>query len=89
MLCLNLLSHCKSRGALVKSLVRSDSHFNLISDSQQQQASFGFIEANLSDDLIKTLRKQLLTHWADTALTSLSLHELLIQHFPEASNVDS
>ena len=57
MLRLQLLSHGKRGRTLIKSLVRSDCHFNFISDSQEEEAALGLAERYLSDDFIKGLRK--------------------------------
>jgi hypothetical protein len=70
-------------------LVGCDRHFYFISDSKQKQTAFFFAERYLADDLIKALRKKLLSHWTDAAFTSLSFHQLLVKHLTKLCNVNS
>ena len=88
-LSLELLSHGEGNRALIKSLIGSDCHLDLISDSEKKQASLWLAQSNLPDNLIKALRKELLSDWADTALSGLPLHELLIEHLSEPGHVNS
>lgn len=48
--------HTKRHTAFIQRLVGSDSHLNLISNSQQQQTPLSTVDGNLPDKLI--LRKQ-------------------------------
>ena len=88
-LSLKLLSHGKGDRALVKGLVSGDSHFDLISNSKQQQSSLWLAKCNLSDNLVKALRKQFFSDWTNSTLSGLSFHELLVKHFPQSGNIDS
>ena len=88
-LSLKLLSHGKGDRALVKGLVSGDSHFDLISNSKQQQSSLWLAKCNLSDNLVKALRKQFFSDRTNSTLSGLSLHELLVKHFPQSGNIDS
>ena len=89
MLCLQLLSHGESNELLIESLVGSDSHFDFVSDSEQQESTLGLIEGDLTDDLVEALAEELLTNGADSGLSCLSLHQLLIKELSEASDINS
>ena len=47
-------------------------------DAQEKQAALRHVQSHLSDDLLKALFEELFTHWADAALASLSLRQLLV-----------
>ena len=55
MLCLQLLSHSKSHGALIQRLVGGDRHLDLITHSEQEEATLWLGQGNLSDNLIEAL----------------------------------
>ena len=88
-LSLQLLLHCKSDRALVQSLVCCNSHLNLISNSKEKKSTLWQIQSNLTNDFIETLSKELLSNWADSTLTSLSLHEFLVKHLSKSCYIDS
>ena len=89
MLSLELLSHCESHRALIEGLVCGNGHLDLITDSQEEEATLGLIECHLSDYLIKALREKLLADGADATLASLTLHKLLIELLTEACNINT
>ena len=74
---------------LIKSLICSDSHHNLVSDTKQEKTSFREIEGNLTDNFIEALREKLFSHRADATLSCLTLHKLLVEHFSESRYIDS
>ena len=77
--------YCRS----VQSLVSGDRHLDLISHSQQQKPSLRLINGDLSDDLIKALREEFLSDRADATLTSLALHQLLVQQLTQSGHVNA
>ena len=89
MLGLELLSHGKCYRALIKCLIRSDCHFDFISDSQKKKTSFWLTKSYLSDNFIEALRKEFFSYWANTTFSGLSFHEFLIEHLSESCNVHS
>lgn len=74
---------------LVECLIGSNSHFNFISDSEQQQTAFRFVKSDLSDNLIEALGEELFSDGTNAALACLSLHQFLVQHFSQSCNVYS
>jgi hypothetical protein len=89
MFSLQLLAHSKGHRALIKCLIGSDGHLDLISNSEEEEAALWLVQGHLSDDFVETLGEKLFTHGADAALTGLALHQLLIQHFSQSCNVYS
>ena len=55
MLSLELFSHGEGDRRLVQSLVSSDGHFDLITDSQEEETSLWLGKGYLSDDFIEAL----------------------------------
>ena len=88
-LSLQLLAHGEGHRALIESLVGSDGHHDLVTDTEKQKAALGQVESHLTDDLVEALGEELLTHWANAALSGLTLHELLVQHFSESGDINS
>ena len=58
-------------------------------DSEEKETSLWHIEGDLADNLLEALLEQFLSHGANAALTGLTLHQLLIQHFSQTGYVDS
>ncbi|KAG7216864.1 hypothetical protein INR49_001518, partial [Caranx melampygus] len=52
------LPHAKCNAAFIQGLVGSDSHFNLISNPQQQQTPLSTVDCHLSDQLIFKMTKE-------------------------------
>ena len=74
---------------LVKSLVCCNSHPNLIANTEENEASLGQVESDLTNNLIKALREEFFTDGADAALSSLAFHQLLVKHLSESRDIDS
>ncbi len=74
---------------IVECLVSLDIAVDVSFHSQKKETALRQIQGHLADNLLKTLLEKFLPHWANTALTCLSFHKLLIKHFSEAGNVDS
>ena len=72
-------THSISDGALVKSLVSLNSHADFVSNTHQQESTFGTVDSDLTDELIKALGIKLFTDGANTSLSGLSLSESLIK----------
>lgn len=86
---LQLLPHGESHRRLVQGLVRCNGHFDLISYSQEEQTALRQIQRHLTNDLVKALREEFLSDWADAALSGLALHKFLIEHLTQSCNVNS
>jgi len=89
MLCLKLLSHGEGDRGLIEGLISSDSHLDFISHSEEQESTLGLVEGHLTDDLVEALAEELLADRADAGLTCLSLHQLLIEKFSQACDINS
>eukprot|EP00438_Fugacium_kawagutii_P032188 Skav209039 [mRNA] locus=scaffold2483:106391:107149:- [translate_table: standard] len=87
LLCLQRLAHSECDGRLIEALVCTYSHPDFISDTQQQQASLSTNDGDLSDELIKALRVELLTNGANASLTSLSLLQPLVEVLLQIHNI--
>jgi hypothetical protein len=70
-------------------LVRSDRHSDLVTHSKEQLTAHWLSESHLSNDFIEALAEELLTHWANSTVASLALHQLLVKLFTKARNIDS
>ena len=73
LLSLESLSHTVGNRTFVKRLVSLNGHFDFITDSNEQKASFCAVDSDLPYNFIKSLRVQLLSDWANACLTSLAL----------------
>jgi len=69
MLSTQSLAHTIGDRAFVKSLVSLNGHFDLITDTHQQEATFSTVDSNLSDELIEALGEKFFTEWADSSLS--------------------
>lgn len=86
---LQLFAHGKCHRTLVESLVGGNSHFDFITDTEEEKSALWQIQSDLTDDLIETLGEELLTDWANTTLTSLSLHKFLVEHLSKSGYINS
>jgi hypothetical protein len=86
---LELFSHGEGDRGLVEGLVSSDGHFDFITDSQEEQTSLWLRKGYLSDNFVEALWEKFFSNWADTALSSLSFHKFLIEHFSQSGNIHS
>lgn len=89
MLRLQLFPHREGHRALVERLVRSNSHFDLVTHAQKQKTSFWQIEGDLSDDLVEALGEEFFAHGTYSALSRLALHQFLIEHLSQTGHIDS
>ncbi len=95
MLRLDLLADAEGHGAtcfpgvlpLVQRLVGRNRHFDLVSDSVQQQSSLGTVDRDLADDLVEALGIELLPNRTDAVVAGLALRELLLQFLSQGYHV--
>jgi hypothetical protein len=88
-LSLQLFAHREGHRALVKSLVGLIRHFDVVPDSQEQEAPLRLVESHLADNLIEALAEQLFSDWAETGLAGLPLKKFLVEHFSKSGHIDS
>ena len=74
---------------LVKGLIGSDGHLNLVADTEEENTTFGLTKSDLADDFVEALAEQFFTHRTDSALTGLTFHPFLIESLTETGNIDS
>ena len=89
MLSLQLLAHSESHRAVIQGLVGLNVGVDVSLDAQKEKTALWHVQSDLADDLLKALLEEFLTNGADATLTSLPLHELLIEHLSEARYIDS
>eukprot|EP00438_Fugacium_kawagutii_P031490 Skav225537 [mRNA] locus=scaffold339:5345:5914:+ [translate_table: standard] len=87
LLCLKGLAHSKCDGRLIEALICANGHPDFISNPQQQQASLSTNDGDLTDELIKALRIELLTDGANASLTSLPLLQPLVEVLLKVHNI--
>ena len=74
---------------MIEGLVGLNVRVDVALDTQEKETAFRHVESNLTDDLLKTLLEELLTHRADTLFTSLPLHKFLVKHFSQTGHINS
>ena len=67
------MSHSVSYRAVIETLVGVELLSKFVPDADQEETSFCAIDCDLSNDLIKALLEETLTHRADTDIACLSL----------------
>ena len=73
------LAVAEDQAAFVEGLVACKGHFEVVSDSHQQNASLRKIHTRLSDNLIEKLVMQLFSDGANTTFPCLLLIELQVE----------
>ena len=85
---LESFAHAIGYGAFIEGLVGLNGHFNLISDSDEKESSFGALNSDLTDQLIEALGVQFFTNRADSGFPGLSALDVLVQFILQIDNVD-
>ena len=80
-------THTISDGALVKSLIGLDGHFDLITDTDEEETSLSTVDGDLSDKFIEALSEKLLTEGANTSFTRLCSLDGSIELILQIDNV--
>ena len=82
-------SHAISDGRFVECLISLNSHFYFVSDSDQEESSFGAVNSDLPDQLVEALGVKLLSDWADAGLSGLSGLKFLVEVVLEVDHIHS
>ena len=83
------LAHTISDGAFIKSLVGLNRHLYLVTDTYQQETTFGALNGDLADQLVEALSVEFLTDGAYAGLAGLACLQTLVQLILEVDNVHS
>lgn len=81
--------HSKCYRTFVECLVSLDCHLNLVSNSNQQEASLSAVNGYLSYELVEGLGIEFFSDQTDTRFTSLSLLQLLIQLILQINDINA
>ena len=83
------LSHTVRYGRLVKALVCGNGLPNLIAHPHEKESALGAVHGDLTDELIKALRIELLADCACTSFTGLPPLKRLIKSILQLDNIDA
>ena len=67
------MSHAVSNRAIVQTLVSCELLLEFVSDSDEQEASFGAVNCDLADEFVKALLKQAFSYGINAHVLGFSL----------------
>lgn len=89
MLGLKLFTHGEVNWSVVEGLVSANSIAALVANTEQKESTLWLSKSYLTNDLIEALGEKILSNWANTGLTGLSLFEAGVKSFSQTRNIDS
>ncbi len=87
--CLKCLSHTIGDWRLIESLICLNSHFDFITDTNQEETTFSTVNRHLPDEFIKGLWVKFFSDGTNTCLTCLSLLQLFVKFILKTDNIDT